>query len=72
MHSASGLFILHVAWGLLAFASLQFAPKIVDLSACFIRILFYSSLRAQRLVHAYTAAVLLLLLCGWYSTEAAA
>ena len=41
MHAASGLF----SWSmeLLAFASRQFAPKMVDLSVRFIRILFYSS-----------------------------
>ena len=68
MHAASGLF----SWSMeiLAFASRQFAPKIVDLSVRSIRILFYSLVSersgrfeaargAKRLVHIYLVLVLL-------------
>ena len=48
MHAASGLFARSME--LLAFASRVLAPKMVDLSVRFIRILFYCAFWAKRLV----------------------
>ena len=54
MHASSGLFSWNIE--LLVFASRQIAPKIVDLSVRFIRILFYSCQRAQRAAEAARGA----------------